>query len=167
MFKRIVVAVDCESAMASPVLAEALTLALAHQARLHLVHVLSPLRLGYPDPAYMTLDGAFSAVNLQSYEIYRSTWESLTQQTQEQLNTWVEMSRDQGIEATATQLVGEPGKALCLLAKDWSADLMVVGRRGIQGLGEIILGSVSSYVLHHAPCAVLVVQGQAIAHTTA
>ncbi|QQE64469.1 hypothetical protein GFS31_11500 [Leptolyngbya sp. BL0902] len=167
MFKRIIVAVDCESTMASPVVAEAQAIALAHSAHLNLVHVLSPLRLGYPDPAYMTLDGAFSTINLQSYELYRSTWEALTQQTQVKLNAWVEMSQGQGIDTTATQLAGEPGKALCLLAKDWSADLMVVGRRGMQGLGELLLGSVSSYVLHHAPCAVLVVQGQTIADAAA
>lgn len=34
-----------------------------------------------------------------------------------------------------------------------------MGRRGHKGLSEILLGSVSNYVVHHAPCSVLVLQG--------
>ena len=52
MFKRILVAIDYESTMASPVLAEAQSLAIAYQADLHLVHVISPVSLGYLDPSY-------------------------------------------------------------------------------------------------------------------
>lgn len=160
MFQRILVALDRDSAMADQVLAEAQAVALAHQASLHLVHVLSPLRSGYPDPAYMSIDGAFNAINLQSYELYQANWENLKQQTQAQLNAWAETSRGLGLPTTATQLAGEPGKALCDLAQDWSADLIVLGRRGRQGLGELLLGSVSNYVMHRSPCAVLVVQGK-------
>ncbi len=159
MFKRILVAIDYESTMASPVLAEAQSLAIAYQADLHLVHVLSPVSLGYLDPTYLTLDGALSTINPQNYEAQVAIWEEVKQRTQDRLNTCLNEARQQGIATTATQLVGDPGKALCALAQDWSADLMVIGRRGMQGLGEIILGSVSNYVLHRAPCAVLVVQG--------
>ncbi|MEB3289678.1 MAG: universal stress protein [Leptolyngbya sp.] len=159
MFKRILVAVDCESTTAHQVLAEAQDMALAHQADLQLVHVLSPVSLGYLDPSYMTLDGALNTINPQNYEAHLATWEEIKQRTQDRLNADLTAARRQGIATTATQLVGDPGKALCALARDWSADLLVVGRRGILGLGEMILGSVSNYVLHHAPCAVLVVQG--------
>ncbi|CCQ49032.1 hypothetical protein CWATWH8502_2292 [Crocosphaera watsonii WH 8502] len=37
-------------------------------------------------------------------------------------------------------------------------DVIVMGHRGISGLQEFFLGSVSNYVLHHAPCSVLIVQ---------
>ena len=43
-------------------------------------------------------------------------------------------------------------------AKEWGADLIVIGRRGRKNISEILLGSVSNYVIHHAPCSVLVVQ---------
>ncbi|MFM7578374.1 MAG: universal stress protein, partial [Microcystaceae cyanobacterium] len=36
-------------------------------------------------------------------------------------------------------------------------DVIVVGHRGRWGLSEILLGSVSNYVFHHAHCPVLVV----------
>lgn len=159
MFKRVLVAVDPESPIAQQVWAEATAVALAHHAELHLVQVLSPPRSGYPDPAYMPIDGAFNAINLQNQDRYWANWEEVKQQSQDHLQEWAAAARRQGLSTTATQLVGEPGKAICSLAQDWSADLIVLGRRGIQGLGELILGSVSSYVMHRSPCAVLVVQG--------
>lgn len=47
---------------------------------------------------------------------------------------------------------------ICELARNWNADLIILGRRGRTGLSELLLGSVSNYVLHHAPCSVLTVQ---------
>ncbi len=44
------------------------------------------------------------------------------------------------------------------MARNCGADVIVMGRRGHSGLSELILGSVSNYVLHHAPCSVLIVQ---------
>ena len=43
-------------------------------------------------------------------------------------------------------------------AQEWGADVIVIGRRGRRNLSEILLGSVSNYVIHHAPCPILVVQ---------
>ncbi len=33
-----------------------------------------------------------------------------------------------------------------------------MGSRGLKGLKEMFLGSVSNYVTHHAPCSVLIVR---------
>ncbi|MGH7353641.1 MAG: universal stress protein, partial [Candidatus Rokuibacteriota bacterium] len=41
---------------------------------------------------------------------------------------------------------------------EWPADLIVVGARGLGALARLVLGSVSEHVVHHAPCAVLVVR---------
>jgi nucleotide-binding universal stress UspA family protein len=50
-----------------------------------------------------------------------------------------------------------PARALVDAAK--GADLLVVGPRGLGGLRELLLGSVSSACLHHAHCPVAVVRG--------
>ncbi|NJN72511.1 MAG: universal stress protein [Limnothrix sp. RL_2_0] len=54
--------------------------------------------------------------------------------------------------------VGESREEICIAAKEWNADMVVIGRRGLKGLSEILLGSVSNYIVHHAPCSVMVVQ---------
>lgn len=43
-------------------------------------------------------------------------------------------------------------------AKEWGADLIVLGRRDKSILSKILAGSVSNYVVHNSPSAVLVVQ---------
>jgi nucleotide-binding universal stress UspA family protein len=57
--------------------------------------------------------------------------------------------------------IGDPAHALCQLARELSADVLVVGSRGRGLLKSALLGSVSSGVVHHAPCAVLVLRSGA------
>lgn len=56
--------------------------------------------------------------------------------------------------ATAEILRGEPRKVILDLAKDWPADLVIVGSHGRRGIDKAILGSVSEAVAMHAPCSV-------------
>jgi nucleotide-binding universal stress UspA family protein len=44
-----------------------------------------------------------------------------------------------------------------LVAQARSADLLVVGSRGLGGFRELLLGSVSQACVHHAHCPVVVV----------
>jgi nucleotide-binding universal stress UspA family protein len=53
--------------------------------------------------------------------------------------------------------LGNPSDVLCELAEQVSADLIVVGNRGMHG-GRRFLGSVPNNVSHHAPCSVLIAQ---------
>ena len=50
----------------------------------------------------------------------------------------------------------EPADALLSIAKEVDANLIVVGNRGMQGARRV-LGSVPNKVAHHAPCNVLIV----------
>jgi nucleotide-binding universal stress UspA family protein len=64
---------------------------------------------------------------------------------------------DLGIPDAARRVVeGPPGPALCALAEELGADVMVLGTRGHGGLRRALLGSVSDHVVRHAPCPVLV-----------
>ncbi len=51
-------------------------------------------------------------------------------------------------------------QAIVETAKDWEADLIVVGSHGYGFWSRAMLGSVSNAVVHHAPCSVLIVRGK-------
>ena len=52
---------------------------------------------------------------------------------------------------------GTPASKIIEVAKEWPADLVVMGSHGRGKIEGLLLGSVSQAVLHHAPCPVLVV----------
>jgi nucleotide-binding universal stress UspA family protein len=52
---------------------------------------------------------------------------------------------------------GHPAEVLVRAAR--GADMLVVGSRGHGGFTGAVLGSVSQYCVHHAPCPVLVIRG--------
>ena len=54
-------------------------------------------------------------------------------------------------------LRGDAGVALCELAAERRADVIVLGTRGLGGIKRAVLGSVSDHVARHAPCAVLTI----------
>ncbi|MEM8609574.1 MAG: universal stress protein [Myxococcota bacterium] len=51
-----------------------------------------------------------------------------------------------------------PGRALCQIAEDEGADLLILGSHGRSGLSRAFLGSVAEKVVRHAHCPVLVVR---------
>ena len=53
---------------------------------------------------------------------------------------------------------GDPGPTICDMAAEVKADVIVVGNHGAGFVARLLAGSVSTYVVHHAPCAVLVVR---------
>ncbi|MEB3250791.1 MAG: universal stress protein [Cyanobacteriota bacterium] len=160
MFDRILVAIDQNPGTAQEVFSEALALALTQQATLHILQVLYPLKSPYPDPLYLTLESSLSPVNTEAFGAYVSRWREVEQESLTQLKGYLETAQAAGVRALTSQRVGEPGREICALAQEWSADLILLGRRGMQGLGELLLGSVSNFVMHRANCAVLVVQGK-------
>lgn len=52
---------------------------------------------------------------------------------------------------------GSAADAICELAEERQSELLVVGRRGLGRIADVLLGSVSRKVVEHAPCPVLVV----------
>jgi nucleotide-binding universal stress UspA family protein len=53
---------------------------------------------------------------------------------------------------------GDPADAILDVAEEKSADLIVVGNKGMTGARRFLLGSVPNKVSHHAPCNVMIVR---------
>lgn len=56
--------------------------------------------------------------------------------------------------------VGGPAAEIVKAAKEWPADLIVIGSHGRGGVQRALLGSVAEAVMRHAPCLVLVVRAK-------
>jgi len=63
---------------------------------------------------------------------------------------------ERGVDAETIEGQGDPGAVIVNAAED--ADLVIVGSRGLNSIQRILLGSVSSKVVHRAKCDVLVVR---------
>ena len=66
--------------------------------------------------------------------------------------------RNAGLSTKGHVDVGDPREAILRLAAAEHADLIVVGSHGRTGLRKMLMGSVASHVVAHAPCSVLVVK---------
>jgi nucleotide-binding universal stress UspA family protein len=75
-------------------------------------------------------------------------------------NGAAEKLRAAGLIATALVEEGQPKHLLVHLARDWNANAIFVGARGLSRVEGILLGSVSSATVAHAPCTVEVVRHQ-------
>lgn len=52
------------------------------------------------------------------------------------------------------------GETVADEARNWGADLIVVGTHGRRGVGRVLLGSGAEQVIRHAPVPVLVIRGE-------
>jgi nucleotide-binding universal stress UspA family protein len=156
MYGKILAAMD-SSANNKQVFDTAVSLAKANNASLMLLHVLSEEEVGSPTPILPSLE-YYPSLNDKSWQLYQEQRKTCAKQGLELLRSHQEQAVAAGVSAEFTQLGGSPSRAICELARNWGADLIITGRRGRSGLSELFLGSVSNYVLHHAPCSVLIVQ---------
>lgn len=159
MFHKILIAIDDSDSHRS-VFESALTLAKATNAHLMLLHVIS---LADPNTLALPLfSGYYPTVNQELIKRFQAEQQALENRGLKRLQALASEATIAGVTTEVTQVVGDPGSLICAIAKDRGAGLIVIGRRGHSGLGELFLGSVSNYVLHHAPCSVLVIQQAAV-----
>ncbi len=96
--------------------------------------------------------------NFETFEILQKEWEKFRQESREFLRKLAEEANREGVETEFTQLAGNPAYSIVKFSQDWGAELIIMGRRGQATWKEIVLGSVSSYVIHRSHCAVHLVQ---------
>jgi nucleotide-binding universal stress UspA family protein len=65
-----------------------------------------------------------------------------------------------GFDIETDVVIGSPKEEIPRIAREWNADLVVVGARGLGRIKRFLLGSVSLAVARHVSCPVLVVKGR-------
>ncbi|MBD2100522.1 universal stress protein [Leptolyngbya sp. FACHB-261] len=158
MFHKILVALDAAKS-SQRVFSEALAMAQAMGAQLMLLHVLSPDEEGSPDISTFSSLVYYPGLRDDNLKGYLEQWEAFEQRNLELLRSRATEAAAVGVTAEFSQNTGSPSRTICDLARIWGADLIIMGRRGRSGWSEALLGSVSNYVNHHAPCSVLTIQG--------
>ena len=156
MFTKILVPLD-RSQQADDVFAKAVQLALNNNSQLMMFTALDwdfPVGLGSFEAIEMETDLSGAFANFQQRQLDEKLNEIC-----HWLKGYVDKATDQHILVQTRCAIGHPGPLIRDLAQEWQADLIILGRRGLGGVSEMLLGSVSNYVLHHVACSVLVVQG--------
>ncbi len=139
MFKNILVAFD-GSDQSKRALREAADLARLNQARLTVVSVVD-----VPDYAG-TIDEVDDLVK-RGNEFFQAN-----------LTKAVEEYKCEGINITGKLLYGHVGSTITQFAEEIKADLIAAGSHGRSAITNLVLGSVSNFVIKHAHCPVLVVR---------
>ncbi len=160
MFKKILVAID-DGDTNQNVFREAISLALVTDAQLILTHVVPPFTEIYPEPGYIAVHGYHPTIHGETtINHYMQKLEALERESINLLQSFASEAQACGVKTEIVQATGSPGFMICKVARSREADLILIGRHGRTGLAEFFLGSVSNYVLHHAPCSVLTIQGK-------
>jgi nucleotide-binding universal stress UspA family protein len=137
----IVVATD-GSASARAAVEHALEEARSSQATVELVGAWStPVNGTLGAPTYMSED-AFYATRDAMREILDGTQAH---------------AAELGVTAEVHLVAGDPAVAICKVAEEQHADMIIMGSRGHGPLAAALLGSVTAHVVQHAHCPVMVV----------
>jgi nucleotide-binding universal stress UspA family protein len=158
MFKKILLALG-DSAESQEILTAGLTLAEKVGAEILLLHIINPLT---PTGFSPLVGGMFPLVNEIALDQYAKEWREYEQRGIDQLQTYAAQAKERGVQVQVSQNFGNSGSMICEVANNWSADAIVMGRNQKSMMSEIFLGSTSNYVLHHAPCSVMVIQLPAV-----
>lgn len=84
--------------------------------------------------------------------------ENVRSQYQELAESMATRLRHLGVSTEVVVREGSAGKVIVEEAREWDADLVILGAHGLRGLESLVMGNVARYVVDHAPCSVEVVR---------
>lgn len=89
---------------------------------------------------------------------FETVWKALREQAKSLVTKATDVLRKSGLNATTVLIEGDPKSQIIDVAKEWPADLIVLGSHGRKGLSRFLMGSVSEAVVRHAHCSVELVR---------
>ena len=95
------------------------------------------------------------------YGAARAAWERERDERHRAVVEAIVPGRPASADVLRIPACADPGRTIAAHATDWPADIVVVGRDQRSRVERALLGPVHERVVERAPCAVLVVQGDA------
>lgn len=96
--------------------------------------------------------------HIESEKLLNELLEAYKKETQEILSKCSDIAHQKGIIIKTVLLLGNPAPVILDYIKKENFDLVIMGSRGMGKFKELILGSVSSKIMHHSPCAVMIIR---------
>lgn len=124
------------------------------QTQVRVLHVVEPLAMVLSEIASDPPLGLYPA---EPVELERLRKEQ-EKRAGKLLEARAEELKDAGFDTGIVIREGDPRVEIIDMAREWSADLIVMGSHGRKGLDRFLLGSVSEYVARHASCSVEIVR---------
>jgi nucleotide-binding universal stress UspA family protein len=118
-----------------------------------LLSVCEPIPLWRPSDPATILDAPIGRLLSKALELE----EIADEVTQDQVSRGVELGRAAGFETEGRMIRGKPWKAICDVADEIDAAVIVLGARGLSRVQSALLGSVSAAVSVHTGRPVLIV----------
>lgn len=150
---KILIAID-ESESAREALQQALRLITHQDTSFILLGIEEPMSL----PSVSPVPGVFGEDPMLSLPQEVELVEVEKERTLSALQWAEQLCQQAGVEVLSRSELGDPKHLICEVAKQENCDLIVVGSHGYGLFDRVLMGSVSDHVVHHAPCAVLVVR---------
>jgi nucleotide-binding universal stress UspA family protein len=150
MFKHILLAVD-GSIHSDRAIEAAGVIAHCCDSQVTVLHVLRRRGKATIPPALKQFS-ELEHIAMTEQKVLEATAEELTQQAKKRL-------RMRGVSQITERIeIGNPAERIAETAKRLESDLIIMGRRGLDAVGGLLMGSVTSAVNHLAPCACLTVE---------
>jgi nucleotide-binding universal stress UspA family protein len=90
---------------------------------------------------------------------FAETQEELRKEGEATVRSFREIVERTGLRVETHVRQGRAGREIVEEAKEWGADLVLMGSHGRTGLKRVLMGGVAQHVVSHAPCSVEVVRG--------
>jgi nucleotide-binding universal stress UspA family protein len=150
LFKRILVAID-GSEHADHALTHALDFAEKYDAKIELVTIIPPM----PATAYPS--EIVSPITETVVDSYYKEMKASHEKIMSEALKKIEKTKP-NLKVSTKILEGRPAEKILEIAKEKNSDLIVMGSRGLGGIKEFLLGSVSDRVADEAKCPILIVK---------
>lgn len=137
------------SPTAEKAMATAIDLALRLNTDLVIVSVWDIPYVAYSAMGFAPVSTNADLAKLEEHEAAKATAEAAAR------------AEEAGVETRVSVLRGFPVEAICEAAQRFAPQFLVIGSHGWGTVKRALFGSVSTGVLHHAPCPVLVVRAEA------